>query len=64
MQFMCIFYVLHKEYHEITGRPTIEILNKLSFTHIATCYTDISRSMANSKLWLAHDHLSNFEQPH
>ena len=39
-----------KNIMNVTGRPTTEILNKISFTHIATCYTDTSRCMASSKM--------------
>ena len=53
MQFWCIFYVLHKEYHEVTGRPTPETINKFLFTHVVTCYNDICRCMASSTLLLA-----------
>ena len=48
MQLKCIFYVLHKEYHELT---TSEIVKKSFNLHTllyATLYTDISRCMSSS----------------
>ena len=51
MQFWCIFYVLHKNIMNVTGRPTPEILNKFLFTHVVKCYNDICRYMASSNLF-------------